>query len=168
MRQFLAAMTLVLAGTAPAFAQQSGPICNISAYVIDRDTAGLNVRAGPSAQSRVLRTISNQGAAVVEIRSHSGSWFRVSRIVDAEDETVLFTGDGWVHSSLIAIDVANGDPRLYAAPARRSRALARLVADQTHVTLIGCSGDWVRVRAGRREGWLSRAGWCSSPLTTCV
>jgi hypothetical protein len=46
--------------------------------------------------------------------------------------------------------------------------LARLVADESQVTLIGCAGTWARVRSGGRTGWLSRGGQCSNPLTTCA
>lgn len=157
---------LALAGAVPA-AGQRGPTCTLSAYVIDRDARGLNVRAGPSTSARVLRVISNDGSAVAQIRAQSGSWFRVSTIVNAEDDTTLFNGDGWVHASLLGLSVANDDPRLYAGPSRRSRTLARLVPDYSQVTLTGCAGDWARVRSGRREGWLSRGGQCSNPLTTC-
>lgn len=158
----------LFAGAAQAVAQPPGPACNISAFVLDRDPAGLNVRAGPSARTRVLRVIGNETSAVAEIRGQSGAWFRVAHIYDAEDNGTLFRGDGWVHSSLLGLAVANGNPRLYAAPAPRSRVIARLIPDDSQVTLVGCSGDWARVRSDGREGWLPRAGQCSSPLTTCV
>ncbi len=169
MRQLAAAFAaLALASTAPAIAQQRGATCNISAYVTDNDAAGLNVRAGPSARARVLGVITSQASAVAEIRGQSGTWFRVSRIFDAEDDRTLFSGEGWVHSSLVGLSVANADPRLYAGPTRRSRVLARLIPDQSEVTLVGCSGDWVRVRHRGLDGWLARGGQCSNPLTTCV
>ena len=101
------------------------------------------------------------------IRGQRGSWFRVSRIVDAESERVLFRGDGWVHISNLGLSIANGDPRLYARPSQQSRPLARLVPDESRVALIGCTGAWAQVRFRRQVGWLSRAGQCSNPLTTC-
>jgi SH3-like domain-containing protein len=169
MRQAITAIlsTLALAGAAPAAGQQGGTRCDISAYVVDHDAAGLNVRAGPSATAPVLRVISNAGSAVARIRGQSGAWFQVSTIVDAEDERNLFSGNGWVHASLLGLDAANADPKLYAGPSTQSRALARLVPDLSQVTLIGCAGDWARVRASGRLGWLSPGGQCSNPLTTC-
>lgn len=159
-------VALMIAG--PALAQPSGPRCNMTAFVIDQDPRGLNVRAGPSTGARLLQVVRNQNAAVAQLTGQSGTWFHISGLTDAETGATLFRGDGWVHASLLGISVANADPRLYARPARQSRALARLVPDLTQVTLIGCSGDWARVRSGRREGWLSRDGQCSNPLTTCV
>ena len=120
---------LALASAAPATAQPPGARCDISAYVIDRDVGGLNVRAGPSTSSRVLRVVGNQGSAVARISGQRGAWFRVSTITDAESDSVLFRGDGWVHSSLLGLRVANADPRLYARPSRQSRPVTRLVPE---------------------------------------
>lgn len=158
---------LVLAIPGQAVGQQRGPSCRITAFVTDRDTNGLTVRAAPSTGGRVLRVVTNGGSAVADIRGQSGSWFRVSRLVDAETDNTLFQGDGWVHASLLALSVANDDPRLYAGQSRRSRVLARLVADRSQVTLIGCAADWARVRFAGRVGWLSPGGQCSNPVTTC-
>lgn len=170
MRRTIAAMLsiLALAGTTPAAGQARGTNCDITAYVIDQDAAGLNVRAGPSANAPVLRVISNQGSGVARIREQRGAWFRVSAIVDAENDQDLFRADGWIHASLVTLSVANADPRLYARPQPGSRAIARLVAEDSLVTLIGCAGHWAKVRAAGREGWLSPNGQCSNPLTTCA
>jgi SH3-like domain-containing protein len=157
--------TLCLSGAAPAVSQQRGATCNISAFYLNGTR--LNVRAAPSATARPLRARGYQGSPVARITGQSGGWFRVSTIIDAEDETILFSGDGWVPASSLGTSVANEDPRLYARPSRQSRPIARLVPDSSRVTLVGCAGDWAQVRAGRRVGWLSRGGQCSNPLTTC-
>lgn len=168
MRYILGAAIAALSLTATAPGQAPAPpACAISAYVTDRDPNGLNVRAGPSAQARVLRTVSNAGSAVAVITGHSGGWFRISNLDDVEVDAHLFDGDGWVHGSLLGLDVANADPRLYAAANRRSRVLARLQPDFTRLTLVGCAGEWAQVRAEGRTGWLSPAGQCSNPVTTC-
>jgi len=164
----LALTTLTLAGAVPAAGQPRAPTCDISAYQAGIGNSGpLNVRAAPSAAARLLRALAGNGSPVARIRGQRGAWFRVSTIIDAESERVLFRGDGWVHASNLGLSIANDDPQLYARPSRQSRALMRLVPDQSRVTLIGCTGDWAQVRAGRRVGWLSRGGQCSNPLTTC-
>ncbi len=160
-----AALALALTATAPA--AQPARACAISAYLVDRDSRGLNIRAAPSARSNVLRVVGNTGSGVAAITGHRDNWFRVSRMVDAETDAGLFEGDGWIHGSLLGLDVANADPRLYAASDRASRVLATLRPDDTRVTLIGCAGSWAHVRAGGRVGWLSPGGQCSNPLTTC-
>lgn len=159
---------LPLAAAAPAASGPRETTCEISAYVTDRDPHGLNVRSGPSGGAKVVRTVSNQGSGVAQIKGQSGAWFRVTAITDAETDASLFRGEGWVHSSLLGLDVANGDPNLYAEPRAHSRIVATLVADQSRVTLIGCAGRWAKVHTARQIGWLSPAGQCSNPLTTCA
>ena len=160
--------TLALAGAAPVAGQPAGQTCNITAYQAGIGNSGpLNVRAAPSASARLLRALAGHGSPVATVRGQRGAWFRVSTIVDAESEDVLFRGDGWVHVSNLGTSIGNEDPRLYARPSRQSRPIARLVPDGSHVTLIGCSGSWAQVRFRRQTGWLSRGGQCSNPLTTC-
>ena len=170
MRHLLAALVpaLALTAAAPVRGPAEAPACDISAYLTDPDPLGTNVRAAPSAQARVLQVIGAEGSGVAAITGFRGGWFRVARIDDAETDARLFEGEGWVHASLLGLDVANADPRLYAARDRRSRVLARLTPDGTRLTLIGCAGEWAQVRAVGRVGWLSRAGQCSNPLTTCA
>lgn len=159
---------LALMGAVPAGGQQPGAACAISAFVTDRDPGGLNVRAGPSTTARVVQLVSNAGSGVAQIRGHQGGWLRVTALTDAEDQTALFRGDGWVHGSLLGLEIANADPRLYAGPSRRSRVIATLRAASSEATLIGCSGGWAQVRVEGRVGWLSPGGQCSSPRTTCA
>ena len=165
MRQavFLTLSTLALASTVPAKAQR-GPTCNISAYL--ENGARLDVRAGPSANARLLR-VRSQGSPVAEITGQHDGWFRVSKITDYEDSSVLFRGVGWMRVSALGTSIANYDPRLYARPSRQSRRLARMVPDESQVTLLGCAGGWAQVRFGRLVGWVAPGGQCSNPLTTC-
>ncbi|HYI49465.1 MAG TPA: SH3 domain-containing protein [Allosphingosinicella sp.] len=92
----------------------------------------------------------------------------MSSVVDAASDENLFRGDGWIHASLLGLRVANADPNLYARPRPQSRALARLAPEESQVTLIGCAGNWARVRATGGVGWLSPGGQCSNPVTTCA
>ncbi|HEV2866938.1 MAG TPA: SH3 domain-containing protein [Allosphingosinicella sp.] len=161
-------LTAMLASPAGAGERAMETPCSISAYVTDRDPHGLNVRAGPSTRAAVLRVVSNAGSGVAAVRARRGGWFRVAAIVDAESEAELFRGDGWVHRSLLHLDGTAADPRLYAAPRRDARVLARVDPDEADLVLIGCSGAWAQVHVRGRTGWLSPDGQCSNPLTTCA
>jgi SH3-like domain-containing protein len=142
--------------------------CKISAYVTDQDPNGTNIRLLPSSGGKILKIVPAGADAVVDITGYQHGWFRISGVQEVGDnDHTLFRGSGWMHRSVLALDVANEDPRLYAAPAKDSKVTAKLVADGSHVRLIGCTGDWAQVRFGSRTGWLSPGGQCSSPLTTC-
>jgi hypothetical protein len=164
---FAAFLALALGGSATA-AVDAYRSCSISAYVIDQDPNGMNVRAAPSAKARVLKVVNGPNSGTTKVRGYQGGWFRVSEIAAAEEDATLFKGDGWVHGSLLHVDVAGGDPNLYDGPTRRSQLIKRLSGDQEGVTLVSCSGNWVQVRVLGTLGWLSPAGQCSNPLTTCA
>lgn len=162
----ISALSLVpmasVAGAAPASR------CAISAYVTDNDPQGTNVRAAARPGASVVARIPGGADAVVDIVGYDKGWFRIATVEQVgDDDRTLYRGNGWIHGSVIGIDVANEDPRLYSTPAKGSRVLAKLVADGSHVTLIGCRGPWAQVRFNGRVGWLSPGGQCSSPLTTC-
>jgi hypothetical protein len=166
MRHVLAALVLLsLGGSAAAGPYRS---CAISAYVIDQDAKGMNIRAAPAANARVVKVVDGPTAGTTLVRGFQDGWFRISEIDAAEEETVMFRGDGWVHASRLHVDVAAADPNLWEGPTRRSKLLKRLAGDQEGVTLVACSGNWAQVRVNGVLGWLSPAGQCSNPLTTCA
>jgi hypothetical protein len=168
MRSVFAALLLLTLGGSAAAAEEAYRSCSIHAYVIDPDPKGMNVRAAPSEKARVLKLVNGPNSGTTKVRGYQGGWFRVSEIAAAEEDAILFTGDGWVHGSLLHVDVAGGDPNLYAKPTRRSQPIKRLSGDHEGVTLVSCSGNWVQVRVAGTLGWLSPAGQCSNPLTTCA
>jgi len=168
MRFLLAGLSIVSLGASAGASASAVSPCAISAYVVDQDPRGLNVRASPSAKARVLKVVDNGKAGEAVIRGFQNGWFRISRIVAAEVDETLFAGDGWIHGSLLHLDVAAGDPNLYAAPSFRARRLRKLTGDQPGVTLVGCKGEWAQVRVNGLLGWLSPSGQCSNPLTTCA
>jgi SH3-like domain-containing protein len=162
------AVAALLAAPSAATGGPAAASCHISAYVNDQDPKGTNIRAAPSANGAVVKVLPAQVDAVAEITSHGDGWFRVSLVQETGDsDRILFHGSGWMHRSVLGLDVANDDPRLYAGPSKTSKITAKLVADGSLVTLIGCRGEWAQVRFGNRTGWLSPGGQCSSPLTTC-
>ncbi len=171
MRYLPVALLSVLALTSAAPAQRAPAVtaCAISAYESGGGVAGgVNVRAAPSTQARVLLNLRPEGTPVFDITGHSNGWFRISRAIEAESEERIFTGTGWVHRSNLGMRVAHYDPRLFSAPSRRSRVLANLGGQEPDVTLLSCSGEWVQVRAGSRIGWLPPGAQCTNPLTTCA
>src|SRR5215213_11970894 len=58
--------------------------CNLSAYVVDHDPNGLNVRSGPGATFKVVGNLPNQGVEGigVHITGGSGEWVRIDRATE--------------------------------------------------------------------------------------
>lgn len=176
---FLCGLALFPAAfTTPA---QTKVSCNFSTYLNDPDTDpenGTNIRAEPRKNSKIVRTIGGKsgvkisdeaGGLIAEITGFENGWFEVSSVseVGGAEDKMLFEGRGWIHSSIVGMDVAAPDPRLYAAPQKKSRVLMRLKPDESRIKLLACEGEWVKVSTGGRIGWLSPEGQCGNPLTTC-
>jgi len=158
----------LLALTAAASAAQPPARCAISAFVTDNDPAGTNIRSSPSTTAQTISHVPSGSDAVADIDGMAGGWFRVKNVEQVgDDPRTLFQGRGWMHRSVLGVDVAFENPRLYAAASERSRVVAKLRTGESRVTLIGCSGRWALVRSANRTGWLSPAGQCASPLTNC-
>lgn len=168
---------LLVSTAAPAALSAAGDdvptkvACNLSAYVTDPDPKGTNIRSGPNKNASIIKTVPTDSNAVVQITGSSGGWFQVSEVAaTGDDDRVLFKGSGWMHSSVLGMDVGNngyGPPGLYTTPSKQSRVLRRLKPDQDALKLLACKGTWVQVQVGGQTGWLAPEGQCANPLTTC-
>ena len=164
---------LVSSGAIAGIAIAASPpteTCTISAYAADADRSGTNVRAAPDGHARVVAVLPADLNASVTITGARGKWLRIAAAETngTDADRSLFRGTGWIHASMLTIGVAAADPNLYAAPSRRAKVIKRLEGDDAGVILAGCNGVWAEVRIDGLLGWLSPAGQCSNPLTTCV
>jgi SH3-like domain-containing protein len=147
---------------------QTKTSCDISTYISEDDPNGTNIRAKPNKNSAILKTLKSESDIGIEITGYSNGWFEISGAQEVGDsDKVLFQGRGWIHSSLVGLDVAGADPRLYAEPRKRSSILMKLKPDESRLTLLACQGEWVKVQTSGKIGWLSPDGQCGNPLTTC-
>ena len=152
------------AAAAPAPARQ----CDFMAATGDSQYTATNVRASPSSSAKVVMTIESAAPYEIHVTGHQGNWYRVDRIVDAEQDKELFRGSAWVHRSQIVLSVAGGDHRLYSLPDRTSAVVMRLTPDGNLIDVIGCKGRWVKAIVDKgATGWLAPDAQCSNPMTTC-
>jgi hypothetical protein len=124
----------VLAATRDKLPAGTEP-CDLRAWSTDTDKAGLNVRAEPSIQARVLGTLpppfrfktesenAPDGGYFTEfrIRGYKDGWFLIDSATPpgqryVEDYPKRFpkpyAGRGWVHASKVGAQYANGDTRM--------------------------------------------------------
>ena len=113
---------------------QTKTSCNFSTYIQDEDPNGTNIRSKPDKNSSILKTLKSESDIGIEITGYSNGWFEISGAEEVGDsDKVLFEGRGWIHSSLVAMDVAAADPRLYAEPKKKSRVLMKIKPDESHL-----------------------------------
>ncbi len=147
--------------------------CSIKAYragIADELPDVINVRSKPGKNSPIVKTIKTKEEIIFYLTGSANGWFEISKLetTGADVDETLFKNRGWVHSSIIAVSVANSDPKLYAAPQKKSRVLKKLIPEESLVQPTACRSDWIQVKSGKLTGWLSPDGQCANPLTTCA
>ena len=157
---------------APPVIEKARVKCKVEAYragFADEIPDSTNVRSEPDKNSTIIKTIKTKDEIIFYITGSANGWFEISKVetTGTDFDKTLFKGRGWVHSSMMAIDVANADPKLYTAPQKKSRVLKKLIADESLIRPMACQGDWMKVKSGKLDGWLSPGGQCANPLTTC-
>jgi len=146
--------------------------CNFSAFNRDRDPAGLNVRAEPDANARILgrlptltdppQAYSTFGADVI---GYKNGWFLIEHGFEAvwtprRPKEPVYSGRGWVAANLMTAQLLR--EKLKLAPSGAAPEVLDLKdvkgegpEDCCFVTprrILGCSGDWVHVEVGLRPG----------------
>jgi hypothetical protein len=147
--------------------------CNFSAFSKDSDPAGLNVRAEPDANARILGRLpmgrlgpndpySTFGADVI---GYKKGWFLIEHGFEAvwtpqRPREPVYTGRGWVAANLMTAQLLR--EKLKLAPSHVSPDVVDLhdvkgegPEDCCFVTprrILGCSGDWVHVEIGLGQG----------------
>ena len=161
----LSAVLLALALASPALAK---PQCDFMAATGDEQYSATNVRAAPSSSAKVLMTIATAAPVEVHVTGREGNWYRVDRVVDAEQDKQLFSGTAWIHRSQLVLSVAGGDHRLYAGASRKSPVVMRLTPDGNLIEVVDCKGRWVKTIIDKTAtGWMAPDAQCSNPMTTC-
>jgi hypothetical protein len=145
-------------------------ICTASAYVIDPDPAGLNVRAQPGKSGSVVGAM--PADAMVDVQGRSDGWLQV-RLIATPDNDTPAPLRGWVYAKMLGVDFAGE----FEASGVDLRASADDSADVSgHITtsprLLDCGGGWLRVEGVQgpdqgKVGWMAPGTWCGSSLTSC-
>lgn len=167
--------------------------CSMTAWSNDKDPAGLNVRAEPNAQAKVLGIVPPARVmpkkheafgpepvkAEFSVIGYRDGWFLIEKIeapgvaYDVPYPASLpkpFKGRGWVAGNKIgAAPAFTGLPfgRIYKAPHVEARHDMRAGGtDNPFARVLSCSGSWGNVEAeGGKRGWVR--GLCSNQVTTC-
>lgn len=169
------AVLLAVSAAAPARAQTvAAPpagetACAFGAFVSETDPAGLNVRAGPGTEHKVLGTLppmrrsseieSLQVRVEVEVVAGRDGWFKIRGARDNDalfdgPQRPMFKGEGWVSGRKLTVKSQAGVGR--ARPEAKAPAVLvghdGIVFDSDAFVasgqLAGCSGRWALVEYG--------------------
>ncbi|MGA9378289.1 MAG: SH3 domain-containing protein, partial [Phormidium sp.] len=129
-------------------------VCQIYAYVIDKDPQGLNVRANPNIKGEILGKLpTNTDAVLVDIIASQGNWVEINKAEDASGK-VVFQGKGWVYASKLGTSTRGYDKKKVSVYSRpdSGRKEVGTIPSSTQVTLLGCQGKWAFVGYQRVQG----------------
>jgi SH3-like domain-containing protein len=174
----LSAFSFPLPATAEETTDYEIVPCDVAAYVIDTDPAGLNVRSGPGSDYPVISVLPTYATPPEDvtvdlvIRGSVGEWMYISDpAYDGSEGEEFWKITGWVYGPMLgtyAVDYGSTGAvvPLYEGPSTGSVVLNRLVSD-TEVVIVGCRGEWVKVRVNGVKGWLAPGSHCGSSKTNC-
>lgn len=171
---------------APTAMPEGARACRIEGWVIDRDPAGLNVRAAPARDAGVLGTLppyvengDGRGFGIpVHVQASLDGWFLIEAGDDDPDRTggarrPVYSGQGWVAANMVRFSLQSG--RGYARPDSGEPPIVDLEPDTVSemgriVRVHGCTGDWVDVeyRLERRRDLTTLALLESSPREAAI
>lgn len=185
----LSLLGLLLGAEAPAGCH------DVDVHVVDKDPAGLNVRAAPDRNARVIGRLPT--TAVVQTRleldSSAGGWvhFRSVELTEGKQpwEHPL-PGRGWVAASMTYAGPDDGDwtkgVPLRARPDTAVPSLGTLSLESSGsqegtpnfrpLRVLGCLGAWLHLEGSFLkgglplppvQGWLAPGDHCGSSLTDC-
>jgi hypothetical protein len=157
-------------------------LCSFVAMAVDRDPAGLNVRAGPGVSHRVVGTIppaleaegglSSLAGPLVNVLASQDGWFQIEGAREDPELTgrparPIYHGRGWVSGRMLAVNLQS--TRGFERPDAESREVANLVdlqnagIDVVGRRLTGCLGEWAYIVHDLREHATPGAPTVSQP-----
>lgn len=143
--------------------------CDVSAYVVDPDPKGLNVRETPGAGGRVLAVIplDGDGTVVHLVASSPNGWVQIDRAETIGGE-VVFDRKGWVSGNMLATETRGyGTRGVRLRGEGKAGRVVGTVPPETEVRVAGCAGNRVKVKYRKLVGWLDRDDQCPNPVTLC-
>lgn len=167
---FIITAIIILATMTTAFAQNVKNDYSVGAWVEDKELEkDIAIRDKPSGFGKSVGEIpfvmEDKDKVHVSITGYSKGWLRI-QFAAKMDETVLFSGDGWIKANRVnaAVISKNGKPvSFYALPQLKSKKVGTL-PDKTQFEVIGYDHFGLKIRYKGKTGWLSRDNICGDPL----
>jgi SH3-like domain-containing protein len=151
--------------SSPVLSQQT---CQISAFVIDEDPKGLNVRSEPSKDSQIIGNLpTNTEGVIVDLDASQGDWVQLTKA--ESPQKIEFQGKGWIYAQLLGTSTrgyGTSGVSVYKSASEQSAVMGQ-IPPQKGVKLLGCSQAWAWVEYQGIKGWISPEAQCPNPLTTC-
>ena len=173
MKSWLICALLMLAPATACFAQKVAPqACNAVVDITDSDPKGTNVRSEPGgAVITALKNPTDYGWIEIHLTAQLGDWFEIDRakLIDDDlppDGKILFQGKGYLHKSVVGVSGMQNGAIVYRDHDIRTDLIDPHADGDQPVDLLGCWGDFLKVRVKKGVGWTKEI--CTNMKTTCA
>jgi SH3-like domain-containing protein len=142
--------------------------CDIYAYIVDKDPAGLNVRdSDENGQAIGKIPFDTDGTIVHLISTNFTGWVRIDHAETVEGK-VVFDKKGWVSANLLATSAAGyGTQEVELTESASGSKVLTFIPPETEVRMFSCDGKRARVKYKKFTGWLGEDAACPNPVTNC-
>jgi hypothetical protein len=168
-----AAASLALTPTAACLAQAvENQTCNVDVDITDTDPKGTNVRSTPA--GAIIASLKNpnaEGWIGIHVTGQFGDWYEIDRanLINADlgpDGRIIFHGKGYLHRSVLGVSGMKNGGAIYSDHDLKSSPIDLHARGDQQVDLLGCWGDFLKVRVKKGTGWTKAA--CTNMDTTCA
>jgi hypothetical protein len=145
--------------------------CSVNVDIIDTDPKGTHVRAAPGgAVITALKNPTADGWIGVHVTGRLGDWYEIDRanLHGADlpvDDKIIFHGKGYLHKSVLGVSGMDNGGAIYADHDTASAPVDLHAAGDQQVDMLGCWGEFLKVRVKKGTGWTKAA--CTNMNTTC-
>lgn len=146
---------------------------SIGAWIEDRELEkDIFIRDKPSGFGKVLGEIpavmEDKDKVHISIKGYSNGWIRIQFAAN-QDETVIFSGDGWIKANRVAAAVFSPKWKkvdFYLAPKFKSKKVGT-IPTKAIFDVVGYDKFGLKIRYKGRTGWLPRTNVCDDPVKLC-
>jgi SH3-like domain-containing protein len=148
--------------------EKADGVCDVYAYVIDKDPEGLNVRDA-AVSGKVIGKIPQDadGTIVHLIATNTTGWVRIDHAENIEGK-VVFDKKGWVSANMLGTSTRGyGTQGVELSESAPGSKVLTIIPPETEVKMFSCDKTNVRVKYKSFTGWLDQEQACPNPVTNC-
>ena len=148
--------------------KKSADLCDVEAYVIDKDPKGLNIRDFAE-KGKVIGVIpfDGDGTIVHIISTNNKGWLQIDRAETVEGK-VVFDKKGWVAANLLGTSTTGyGGQGVELNGSKTGVKVVTFIPPETEVRMFSCDAKRVQIKYEKYTGWLEPELACPNPVTNC-
>ena len=143
----------------------------LEVHVKDANESGTNIRKSPSGEVLLTLVESDEDSKYsFNITESRDGWFKIENPISGMERDIeIPDGEGWIHSSVIAVNTRNyGGQDLNLLENYENGKVVGVIKEESYgLRIKELCGSWVKVDYNGTVGWIEADWLCGNPWTTC-